>query len=819
MPKKKKKEKKELASGQVKSLEITEEMRESYINYAMSVIISRALPDVRDGLKPVQRRILYTMHEMGLGSASRFRKSAAVVGSVIARYHPHGDLPVYGALARMAQDFSLRYPLIWPQGNFGSVDGDSPAAPRYTEAKLSRLGEIMLKDIEKETVKLADNYDGTKKEPTVLPSPLPQLLLNGSLGIAVGMATKIPPHNLIEVCDALIYFIDHPKTTTEELFEFIQGPDFPTRGLIYNKKDIIAAYSRGAGPILIRGRAEIVEAKSGFQIIILEIPFGVQKSAFLQQIAKLVQEQKLKGVRDIRDESDKEGLRVVIELKENAFPKRILNLLYKKTYLQSVFHLNMVALAGGIQPRILNLANILEQFLAHRKEVVTKRTKFEKKKALLRAHVLEGFDKALKQIDAVIKTIKASRDRIDAQKRLMKKFRLTEIQANAILEMKLSSLAKLGRQKIEDELKETKKRIKELTSILKSPKKIKEIIKKELEEGKEKFGDERKTKVFVRKVEEINEEDLVPEESAVITLTQKGFIKRIKPSVYRVQKRGGKGVLGAKTREEDFVEHLIFANTHDDLLFFTDSGKVFKSKVFEIPEANRLSRGKSLLNFLEISSEEKVLAMLSLPKKEDKDFYVVMATEQGLIKKTKISEFDNVRRTGLIAIKLKRGDSLTAVSKTTEDDEIILVTKKGKAVRFKEKGVRSMGRAAAGVRGIRLAKGDMVIEMGVIKNSKLKKEELFVISENGYGKRTGFSRYRIQKRGGVGIKTFKLTKKTGELAAAKVLAAEEHLILISQKAQVIRIPISGISKMGRVTQGVRIIRLEKGDRVASITCV
>jgi len=813
--------------GHVKPREITEEMKESYIDYAMSVIISRALPDVRDGLKPVQRRILYTMHEMGLRHDAKFRKSATVVGEAMGKFHPHGDAAIYAALVRMAQDFSLRYPLIRGQGNFASIDNPTEAAAmRYTEAKLSRIGGELLKDIEKDTVDFTDNYDGTRKEPTVLPAPLPNLLLNGCLGIAVGMATSIPPHNLSEICDATIYLIDHPKATTEDLFQFIEGPDFPTGGIIYDKKQVCAAYSQGRGPILIRGRADILESKTGSQIVISEIPFGVRKSALIQQIARLVQEKKIAGVKEIRDESDREGLRIVVGLKRGTLPKRILNLFYKLTSLQTIFHLNMLAIVDGIQPKVLSLTEILEHFILHRKEVVFRRTSFELGKAQEKAHILEGLNKALRKIDLVIKTIKSSKNREEAQKNLVKKFKLTEIQANAILEMKLSALAKLEREKIASQLKQTKEKILELSSILKSKKKIKEIIKKELKEYKENFGDERRTRVFLQKVKEIAPEDLIVREPTVITLTQKGFIKRLKPSVLRVQKRGGKGVLGQKTVGEDIVKHLVYANTHDNLLFFTDSGKVFRTKVFEVPEADRVSRGKNLLNFLEISSEERVLDLIPLSREEPQIGYLVMVTKNGIIKKTEISEFGKVRRTGLVAIKLKKGDLLRKVSKSSGNDEIILVTKKGKSIRFKEKDVRAMGRGAAGVRGIKLAKGDEVIGMEIIRNieiskyRKLKKQYLLVVTENGYGKQTELSRYRLQKRGGTGIKAARITKKTGDLVASKTLkGAKKHLISISQKGQVIKVPLSSIPEMGRATQGVKIMRLDEGDRVASITCV
>jgi DNA gyrase subunit A len=834
--------------GHVKPREIAEEMKESYIDYAMSVIVSRALPDVRDGLKPVHRRILYAMYEMGLKHDAKFRKSAAVTGEVLGKFHPHGDAPVYEALTRMAQDFSLRYPLVQGQGNFGSIDGDPPAAQRYTECRLSRIGEEMLRDIEKDTVDFTDNYDGTRKEPTVLPSPFPQLLLNGSLGIAVGMATNIPPHNLSEVCDATIYLIDHPKATTEDLFKFIKGPDFPTGGEIFDQKGIIQAYSQGKGPILVRGKAEIIETEGGRnQILITEIPFQVQKSSLIEQFANLVSEKKIEGVKNIRDESDKEGLRIVIDLQREAHPQKILNRLYKFTDLQKAFHLNMLALVEGIQPRVLSLVELLNYYILHKKEVVFRRTKYDLEKAKERNHILEGLHKCLAKIDAVIKTIKQSADRQQAQKNLMVRFRLTAIQANAILETKLSALAKLERKKIEEELEQTKKQIKELTAILKSPQKIKEVVKKELSSFKENFGDERRTKVHLQKVGEIAEEDLIPSEETIITLTQGGYIKRINPATYKLQKRGGKGIMGMKTIGEDIVAHFIVANTHDNLLFFTDSGKVFRMPVYEIPEGQRVAKGRGLLNFLEISAEEKILSLFPVGKK-DQDLgikYLLMVTKNGIIKKTPLEDFENVRRSGLLAISLKKDDLLRKVSKTTGGDEIILVTRKGQAIRFKEKEVRPMGRAASGVKGIRLRKGDEVVGMDVIKSqiSNLKNQKpspakpgevgeeakshrpskinnyLLVVTENGYGKRTDLGEYRLQGRGGTGIKTAKVTPKTGELVASKVLTTEEDLIVISQRGQVIRTKISQIPKLSRSTQGVKIMRLEEGDRVASATCI
>lgn len=819
MPNDSQKQNKEI--GYIKPREITEEMRDSYLDYAMSVIISRALPDIRDGLKPVHRRILYAMNEMGLKHNVKSRKSATVVGEVLGKFHPHGDTAVYDSLVRMAQDFSLRYPLIEGQGNFGSIDGDSAAAQRYTECRLSALGEEILRDIEKDTVDFRENYDGTRKEPIVLPSPVPQLLLNGSLGIAVGMATKIPPHNISEVMKACIYLIDHPDSTTEKIFQFIEGPDFPTGGIIYGKKDIITAYSQGRGGILIRGKTEIREQERGnFQIIITEIPFQVQKSDLVRDFAKLVEDKKIEGIKNIRDESDREGMRIVIELKREAFPKKVLNALYKYTALQKTFYLNMLALVDGIQPKILSLSDILTLYLKHKKEVVIRRTKFDLRKAKEKAHILEGLMVALKNIDEVIKTIKKSSSRQEAQKNLMKKFKLTQIQATAILEMKLQSLAKLEREKIEKELKEIKARIKELTLILKSPKKIKEVIKKELKEMAEKYKDERKTKVITSSPGEIGEEELIPKAETIITLTQGGFIKRVKPSLYKIQKRGGKGIMGLEVSKEDMVEHFLMANTLDKLLFFTDSGKVFQSLVWEIPEMSRISKGRGLLNFLEISQTEKVLSLISYGKEdEQKKKYLVIVTKNGIIKKTDVQAFQNVRRNGLIAIKLGKEDLLKEAKIIDERDEILLVTKKGKSIRFKEKDLRAMGRAAAGVRGMRLSKGDEIIGMDIIKKSKIK-QYLLVVTENGYGKRTKITEYRIQKRGGSGIKTARITEKTGEIVFSRVVGKEgKDLIVISKKGQVIRVPLNSISIIGRAASGVRVMKLGKGDKVASAICL
>lgn len=812
------------AIGKILPREITTEMQESYLDYAMSVIVARALPDVRDGLKPVHRRILFAMHEMGLSHSAKYRKSATTVGDVLGKYHPHGDQAVYDSMARMAQDFSLRYPLIDGQGNWGSIDDPGEyAAMRYTEARLSKIGEEMLKDIERETVNFIDNFDGTRKEPTVLPSPVPQLLLNGSLGIAVGMATNIPTHNIVEVCDALIYLIDSPKADTEDLFQFIKGPDFPTGGVIFNQKEILQAYSLGKGPILCRGKAEVQEQeKTGkIRIIISEIPFQVQKTGLIEQFALLVQEKKIDGIKDIRDESDKDGMRIVVELAREAYPQKVLNCLYKFTDLQKTFHLNMLALVDGLQPRVLNLAEMLSYFLEHRQEVVYKRTQYDLTRAKERAHILEGLHKCLANIDLVIKIIKNSANREDAEKNLIRRFKLTKIQANAILETKLAALAKLERKKIEDELKQLKDLIKDLLAVLKSPQKIKEVVKKEIKEVKENFGDARKTKVQVNPIGEIAEEDLVPKEETIITLTQGGYIKRINPKSYKLQKRGGKGMVGMKTLQDDTVQHFLSANTHDALLFFTDFGKVFRTQVYEIPEGQRVARGRGLLNFLEIAPQEKVLSLFPLGKEdlEQGVKFLVMATQDGIVKKTALSEFENVRHSGLIAITLKKNDSLRQVQKSTGEDDVVLITQKGIAIRFKEKNLREMGRPAAGVKGIRLKGNDKVIGMAVIRNQKAA-DHLLVVMENGYGKKTDLKEYRIQGRGGSGIKTANITPKTGQIVFSQVLTGEEEdLIVISQKGQVIKTKVSQIPKLSRSTQGVRLMRMEEGDKVVSAACI
>jgi len=809
--------------GHIKAMEITEEMQKSYIDYAMSVIVSRALPDVRDGLKPVQRRILYAMHEDGLRHNAKFRKSANVIGSVLGRYHPHGDVAVYEAMVRMAQDFSFRYPLVDGQGNMGSIDGDGAAAYRYTEARLAKIGEEMLRDIERGTVNFLDNYDGTQREPSVLPAPFPQLLLNGTLGIAVGMATSIPPHNFNEVIDAVIHLIHNPEATTEDLFEFVKGPDFPTGGKIYNQNEILAAYSQGKGPIVVRGEVETIDSEKSKQrqIVITEIPYQVNKASLVEQFAKLVTDKKIEGIKDIRDESDREGLRIVIDLKTEAQPKKIINRLYKFSNLQKTFHLNMLALVDGIQPRTLSLVEVLTYYLEHRRNVIYKRTSFDLEKAKERAHILEGLAKALINIDKCIAIIKESKNREDATNNLMKAFKLSEIQANAILEIRLHQLAKLERKKVEDELAQKIKEIEELMAILKSPKKMNAIIEKELIGAKEIFGDDRKTKVYKQKLEDIAEEDLIPLEDTIITLTSGGYIKRINPSTYKIQKRGGKGILGMKTVQDDLVDHFIEAKTHDSLLFFTDSGKVFRIPAYEIPEGTRVARGRGIFNFLEISSNEKVLSIIPL-KKDDTEKgikYLVMATQDGVVKKTPLDDFKNIRRSGLIAINLKKNDLLRKVCKSTGKDDIIMVTKHGQSIRFQEKDVREMGRTASGVRGIRTKKGDKVLDMDVVLDNKSNEGFLLVVTDKGFGKRTLLKEYRRQQRGGSGVKAMNITPKTGELSVSKVLMGEEEeLMVISQKGNIIKSKISLIPKLSRTTQGVRLMKLADGDKVASAIC-
>jgi len=819
-----KQEKLELTpAGKIEPIQIVEEMQTSYLDYAMSVIVARALPDVRDGLKPVHRRILYAMWSIGLKHTAKFRKSAHVVGEVMAKYHPHGDAAIYDSMVRMAQDFSMRHPLVHGQGNFGSMDGDRAAAMRYTEAKLQAVAEEMLLDIEKDTVDFVPTYDGSHREPRVTPSKLPNLLLNGTMGIAVGMATNIAPHNLSELCDGVIHLIENPKTPVEDLMQFIKGPDFPTGGIIYNKKDIATAYATGKGGIVLRAKTDIQERKAGqFQIIITEVPYQTNKATLIEKIATLVQEKKIDGIKDLRDESNKEGVRIVIDLKKDSYPKKILNRLFKLTELQTTFHFNMLALVdNGMQPRVLNLKTILEEHIKHRQEVIRRRTEFDLNKAKERAHILEGLKKALDKIDQVINTIKKSKDKEQAKVNLMKKFKFTQRQTLAILEMKLQQLANLERQKIEDELKAKKALIKELEAILASPKKILGIIKKEIKEIKEKYGDERRTQIVAHGVKDFSIEDLVPNEPTIIMATRDGYIKRLSIDTFKTQGRGGKGVIGLTNKEEDVVDRLISTNTHDNILFFTSRGRVFQLRAYDIPQTSRTAKGQALVNFLQLAPNEKVSAILSMSDMSKYKF-LVMVTNKGTIKKTAVEDFSNVRRSGLIALKLKSEDMLEWVQPSAGKDDIVIVTSGGQAIRFKEAAVRAMGRTAAGVRGIRLKPKDEVVGMDVVSTELVKKKvlEMLVISENGLGKRTKLKEYKVQGRGGSGIKTMAITSKTGKIINMDVInnTEEKDLMMISVKGQVIRTPLKSVSTLGRATQGVRVMRFkEAGDKVASIT--
>ena len=802
----------------VPTREITEEIQKSYLEYAMSVIVSRALPDARDGLKPVHRRILWGMWEGGNAAGSKLRKSANTVGEVMGRYHPHGDSAIYDSLVRMAQDFSLRYPLVQGQGNFGNIDGDAAAAMRYTEARLAKISDEMLTDIDKNTVDFRPNYDNSRKEPVVLPSKIPNLLANGSMGIAVGMATNIPPHNLTEVLDATIHLIDNPDADIKALMEFVKGPDFPTGGTIYSEKDIHTAYATGKGPVIARGTAEIKEAKKGFQIVITEIPYQVVKSDFILRIAGLVKDKKIEGIRDVRDESAKD-IRIVIELKTDAFPKKVLNALYKYTELQKTFHFNMLALADGIQPQVMGLKMLLEQFVEHRRVVVTRRTKYELEKAKDRAHILEGLSKALKHIDKIIETIKKSATREEAQANLMKKFKLSDRQAHAILEMQLQRLAGLERKKIEDELKEKLELIAHLEALLKSPKKLMGVVTTELKELREKYGDERRTKVIKSAVREIGDEELVPEEDALFMLTQGGYIKRLPPDDLKAQKRGGKGLIGIATKEEDIVSHFFMANTHDNLLFFTNSGKVFQVKGYEVPETSRQAKGRAIANFIQTTAADRITAVVRVPK-DQKGEFLFMATANGVIKKVPMDAFDNVRKSGILAIGLKGDDRLGWVRHTTAGDEVILTTAQGSAIRFAESQVRAMGRAASGVLGIRLEGDDKVVGASVIPAKSEKGLCLLAVMANGYGKRTSLTQYKQQKRGGRGILTAKITTKTGPLVSAYVVSEENaEIIAVSKKGVVIRTSIDGISVLSRATQGVRVMKLQAGDELALVVLV
>ncbi len=804
----------------VVSRSIVTEMKESFIDYAMSVITDRALPDVRDGLKPVHRRILYAMNAMGLSFNAKFRKSATVVGDVLGSYHPHGDASVYDAMVKLAQDFSTRYPLVLGQGNFGSIDGDNAAAYRYTEAKMSKLSSELLRDIEKETVDFRPNYDGSKKEPTVLPAGAPNLLLNGTLGIAVGMATNIPPHNLREVADAVSFLVDNSDATTEDLLEFVKGPDFPTGGIAFNEKDIHHAYATGRGGVVVRGVAEITETKLGaFQIVITEIPYRVNKAVLIEKIAELVRDKKVEGIKGLRDESTKD-IRIVVELKAGSQPQKVLNSLYKHTQLEETFHFNLVALVNGV-PQTLSLKGILEEFVSHRKEVVRRRTEFDLKRAEEREHILLGLKKALDHIDKIIKLIRASKTVEEAHGQLKKEFKFSDLQATAILEMRLQKLAGLERKKIEDELKEVQALIEDLKSILANSKKVLAIIKKEIAEIQEKFGDDRRTKIVKHGAKVFSVEDLIPDEENTLVLTQGGYIKRTNPDEYKKQKRGGVGVIDLNTKEEDFVTQFLTASTHSDLLFFTDKGKAYQIKMYDIPEGKRATRGKSVMNFIALGAEEKITSILPVPKdvKGKSGLSLNLVTKNGIGKRVAAQSFADVRASGIIAIRLDEDDLLVSASLVEKGNSIVLVSAKGQSIRFKESDVREMGRSAGGVRVMKLPKGDSIIGAHVVSN-EAQKPHLLVVSQNGYGKKTDITEYKIQKRGGSGIKTASVTPKTGQLMAAQVITTlEEEIVAMSKKGQVIRTSIEEIPALGRQTQGVRIMKLRDGDGLASVICL
>lgn len=798
-----------LSAQKIVPVKIEEEMKKSYIDYAMSVIVSRALPDVRDGLKPVHRRILYVMNELSLWPEKPFRKSASIVGDVMGNYHPHGDAAIYDALVRLSQDFSMRYPLVNGHGNFGSIDNDPPAAMRYTEAKLQKISLEMLTDLDKETVGFVPNYDDRLKEPSVLPAKLPNLLINGSYGIAVGMACNIPPHNLTEVVNGTIAQLDNPEITNEELMTFIKGPDFPTGGLILGKEGIKNAYTTGRGKVCVRARAEIEEDSKGrFHIIVTEIPYQVNKAALVENIAKLVQLKTIEGISDLRDESDREGLRIVIDLKRDANPNVVLNLLYKHTQLQNTQSMLMLAIVDG-QPRILKLNEILAEYIKHRESVVIRRTKFDLAKAEARLHILEGLRIALDHIDEIIKIIRSAYD--DAQQKLMESFGLSEIQANAILEMRLRTLQGLQREKIENEYNELVKLIAHLREILSSEKLVKDIIRNELLEIKEKYGDERKTEI-THGEGDIDIESLIKEETNVVTLTHFGYVKRIAADVYRSQKRGGKGLTAMNTREEDFVEQLFVTSTHDYIMFFTNTGKAFRLKAYELPEASRTSKGTAIVNLLQLAQGEKIAAVIPV-KDYSSDLYVLMATKNGLIKKTKLEEYSNIRKTGIQGITLKEDDELIDVRLTDGSNDIIMVTQSGLSIRFAEEEVRAVGRTSMGVKGITLSKDDKVIGMEPIADNK---DYILAITENGFGKRTEVEEYRCQGRAGKGILTYKTTSKTGHIIGIKVVNDTDDVMMITDTGVVIRINVKDISVLGRNTQGITLMRTSDGGKVMNI---
>ncbi|HEX6462330.1 MAG TPA: DNA gyrase subunit A [Candidatus Saccharimonadales bacterium] len=792
-------------------------MEDSFFRYSMSVIIDRALPDVRDGLKPVHRRILYTMNRDGLRAGAKHRKSATVVGAVMGDFHPHGDTAIYDSMVRLAQPWSLRYPMVDGQGNFGSMDGDPAAAMRYTEARMTRAADEMIIDIDKETIDFRPNYDGRLQEPVVLPAKLPNLLLNGQIGIAVGMATNIPPHNLGELVDACIELIDNEHATIDDLMKYVKGPDFPTGATVYGGAPMKQAYQTGRGSVMVRAVANIEETKRGrHQIVVSEVPYGVNKATLIEKIADLVKDKKINGISDLRDESARGVVRVVIELKKDAYPKKMLNQLYKMTSLQTSFSFNMLALIDGIQPRILGLYEMLDEFVKHRQKVVRRRTEFELRKAKERAHILEGYKIALDHIDEVIKTIRASKIQDEAEKALIAKFKLSEIQAKAILAMQLRRLTGLERQAIEDELSELIKLITKLESILADEKEILKIIKTELLEMKEKYGDERRSKIINYELGKFSDEELIPEENVVVLLTTENYIKRTLVSEYRRQHRGGKGKRGMTTKEQDVISHLVTASTHDWLLFFTNKGRVFRLKAYEVPTAGLNAKGVAVVNLLQLQPEEQVTAIIRTDKDTQGEGYLFMTTVYGTIKKTLLADYANIRTSGLIAINLDDGDELRWIHRTTGEDDVIMSTHFGQAIRFSEKDARPMGRTARGVRGMRLRQGDRVVGMDIVKPER----QLLVISENGYGKRTNVANFPTHKRGGVGIKAAVVTTKTGNIVSVKSIDDDtSELLIISAQGQAIRVGVKDIPVLGRTTQGVRIMRLTSQDKVASFAIV
>ena len=789
-------------------------MEDSFFRYSMSVIIDRALPDVRDGLKPVHRRILYSMNQNGNRSNAKFVKSARIIGDVMGKYHPHGDSAIYDSMVRLAQDWTMRYTLVQGQGNFGSMDGDPPAAHRYTEARLDKPAEELLADIEKETVDLRDNFDGSEQEPMVLPARLPNLLLNGQVGIAVGMATSIPTHNLGELVDATVELIDNPEATVDDLLKHVKGPDFPTGAIVYGGAPMWQAYQTGRGSVTIRAVANIEETKRGrHRIVVTEMPYAVNKATLIEKIAELVKEKKITSISDLRDESARGNVRVVIELKKDAYPKKVLNQLYKLTALQTNFHYNMLALVDGKQPRILGLRDILSEFVKHRRSVVRRRTEFELKKAEARAHILEGYKIALDHIDEVIKTIRASKTQEEAEKSLIAKFGLSEIQAKAILAMQLRRLTGLEREAIENELRELLALIEKLKGILADEQEILNIIKNELIEMKEKYGDQRRSKMINHELGKFSDEELIPEEDSVVLLTSENYIKRTLASDYRKQNRGGKGKRGMTTKETDVIEHMIPAGTHDWLLFFTNRGRVFRLKAYEVPAASLQAKGVAAVNLLQLQPEEKITAIIKFEKDAKDDGYLFMATVKGTIKKTPVKDYANIRTNGLIAIKLDDGDELRWIKRSSGNDDILISTSAGQAIRFNEKDARSMGRAARGVRGVRLRPNDSVVGMDIANDDRT----LLVISENGYGKATKISNFPSHKRGGVGIKAAVVTAKTGPIISVKTIQQDDvEALLVSTQGQTIRVSLKDIPVLGRTTQGVRIMKTSNDDSVASV---